>query len=38
MAYDDYPMTSIENKQKWVEYGAEKGAWFTFIMTHITVQ
>ena len=24
MAYDDYPMTSIENKQKWVEYGAEK--------------
>ncbi|MDA1991380.1 MBL fold metallo-hydrolase [Bacillus cereus group sp. BfR-BA-01119] len=30
MAYDDYPMTSIENKQKWMKYGAEKDAWFTF--------
>ncbi len=30
MAYDDYPMTSIENKQKWMKYGAEKEAWFTF--------
>ncbi|MGQ0438285.1 hypothetical protein ACT4UT_09830, partial [Bacillus sp. B-TM1] len=30
MRHDDYPMTSIENKQKWMKYGAEKGAWFTF--------
>ncbi|MGG0240846.1 YtnP family quorum-quenching lactonase [Bacillus rhizoplanae] len=30
MAYDDYPMTSIENKQKWMKYGAEQKAWFTF--------
>ena len=38
MAYDDYPMTSIENKQKWMEYGAEKEHGLLFIMTHITVQ
>ncbi|WP_459503240.1 YtnP family quorum-quenching lactonase [Bacillus sp. C1] len=30
MAYDDYPMTSIEQKQKWMKYGTEKKAWFTF--------
>ncbi|MGG0187885.1 YtnP family quorum-quenching lactonase [Bacillus rhizoplanae] len=30
MAYDDYPMTSIENKQKWMKYGTEQKAWFTF--------
>ncbi|KFN14518.1 YtnP family quorum-quenching lactonase [Bacillus pseudomycoides] len=30
MAYDDYPMTSIEHKQKWMKYGTEKKAWFTF--------
>ncbi|PEZ09012.1 hypothetical protein CN326_04890 [Bacillus sp. AFS018417] len=30
MAYDDYPMTSIGNKQKWMKYGAEQKAWFTF--------
>lgn len=30
MAYDDYPMTSIEQKQKWMKYGLETNAWFTF--------
>jgi glyoxylase-like metal-dependent hydrolase (beta-lactamase superfamily II) len=30
MAYDDYPMTSIFQKQKWIEYGMENHAWFTF--------
>jgi hypothetical protein len=30
MAYDDYPMTSIFQKQKWIEYGVENNAWFTF--------
>ncbi|WP_242144176.1 MULTISPECIES: MBL fold metallo-hydrolase [unclassified Bacillus cereus group] len=30
MAYDDYPMTSIEQKQKWMKYGTERNAWFTF--------
>ncbi len=30
MAYDDYPMASIAAKQKWLPYGLEKNAWFTF--------
>jgi glyoxylase-like metal-dependent hydrolase (beta-lactamase superfamily II) len=30
MAYDDYPMTSIAAKEKWVPYGLEKKAWFSF--------
>ncbi|WP_160724037.1 YtnP family quorum-quenching lactonase [Bacillus sp. USDA818B3_A] len=30
MAYDDYPMTSISAKQKWLTLGLEKNAWFTF--------
>lgn len=30
MAYDDYPMTSIEGKQNWLQFGIEKDAWFTF--------
>jgi glyoxylase-like metal-dependent hydrolase (beta-lactamase superfamily II) len=30
MAYDDYPMTSISAKEKWLGYGLEKMAWFTF--------
>ncbi|MBO8164975.1 MAG: MBL fold metallo-hydrolase [Brevibacillus sp.] len=30
MAYDDYPMTSIFAKQKWVQEGIRDGAWFTF--------
>lgn len=30
MAYDDYPMDSIAEKQKWLEFGKSKDAWFTF--------
>lgn len=30
MAYDDYPMDSIDAKQKWTPFGMEKNAWFTF--------
>ncbi len=30
MAYDDYPMTSIKAKQRWMAYGYEREAWYTF--------
>lgn len=30
LAYDDYPMDSIFAKQKWMKYGLENSAWFTF--------
>src|SRR5699024_9269414 len=30
MAYDDYPVTSVHAKEKWMAYGYEKEAWFTF--------
>ncbi|WP_028399769.1 YtnP family quorum-quenching lactonase [Ectobacillus panaciterrae] len=30
MAYDDYPMTSIYQKQEWVDWGIKENAWFTF--------
>ncbi|AGE64586.1 hypothetical protein C663_2836 [Bacillus subtilis XF-1] len=30
LAYDDYPMTSIPQKQKWQAFAAEKDAWFIF--------
>jgi len=30
MAYDDYPMTSIAAKEKWLPYGLNKNAWFSF--------
>ncbi|WP_071460426.1 YtnP family quorum-quenching lactonase [Bacillus massilinigeriensis] len=30
LAYDDYPMDSIAAKQKWMKFGKEKNAWFTF--------
>ena len=30
MAYDDYPMTSIYAKEKWVNFGMQKKSWFTF--------
>ncbi len=29
-AYDDYPMTSIAEKQKWIKWGVDNNAWFTF--------
>jgi glyoxylase-like metal-dependent hydrolase (beta-lactamase superfamily II) len=30
MAYDDYPMASIAEKQKWIPFAAENNAWLTF--------
>ncbi|WP_075983604.1 YtnP family quorum-quenching lactonase [Bacillus massilinigeriensis] len=30
MAYDDYPMNSIWAKQKWMDYGLKRNAWYTF--------
>lgn len=30
MAYDDYPMTSIFAKEKWIKEGIQDGAWFSF--------
>ncbi len=30
MAYDDYPMQSIAEKQKWIPYAIQRNAWFTF--------
>ncbi|MCF6138325.1 YtnP family quorum-quenching lactonase [Pseudalkalibacillus berkeleyi] len=30
LAYDDYPMTSIGQKQEWIPKGMTEGAWFTF--------
>ncbi|WP_139491256.1 YtnP family quorum-quenching lactonase [Brevibacillus dissolubilis] len=30
MAYDDYPMTAIYAKQKWIPKGVQDGSWFTF--------
>ncbi|MCQ6274428.1 MBL fold metallo-hydrolase [Bacillus sp. V3B] len=30
LAYDDYPMDSIAAKQKWLQYGLDRKAWFVF--------
>ncbi|ALC82052.1 MULTISPECIES: YtnP family quorum-quenching lactonase [Bacillus] len=30
LAYDDYPMTSISEKQRWQKFSEEKEAWLTF--------
>lgn len=30
LAYDDYPMTSIYEKEKWIPYGVLNDAWFVF--------
>ncbi|WP_163101187.1 YtnP family quorum-quenching lactonase [Peribacillus alkalitolerans] len=30
LAFDDYPMNSIFQKEKWMEYGLQKKAWYTF--------
>ncbi|WP_033828121.1 YtnP family quorum-quenching lactonase [Bacillus andreraoultii] len=30
MAYDDYPMTTIFEKEKWIPYAAQHNAWLTF--------
>ncbi|MBA2173290.1 MBL fold metallo-hydrolase [Halobacillus locisalis] len=30
LAYDDYPVTSVHEKQKWMNYGYERNAWYVF--------
>ncbi len=30
LAYDDYPVTSVLAKEKWMAYGYEREAWFTY--------
>ncbi|WP_096152907.1 MULTISPECIES: YtnP family quorum-quenching lactonase [Bacillus] len=30
LAYDDYPMTSIFAKEKWIPFGQQQNVWFTF--------
>lgn len=30
MAYDDYPISSVHEKDKWMDYGYSKEAWYTF--------
>lgn len=30
LAYDDYPITSVHEKEKWMAYGYEKEAWYVF--------
>lgn len=30
MAYDDYPVTSVHEKENWMEYGYNRGSWYTF--------
>src|SRR5699024_1917741 len=30
MAYDDYPVRSVHAKEKWMAYGYERRAWYTF--------
>ncbi|API90881.1 MBL fold metallo-hydrolase [Virgibacillus pantothenticus] len=30
LAYDDYPVTSVHQKEKWMDYGYRKQAWYTF--------
>ncbi|GAA0600489.1 MBL fold metallo-hydrolase [Virgibacillus siamensis] len=30
LAYDDYPVTSVHQKEKWMDFGYSKQAWYTF--------
>lgn len=30
LAYDDYPVTSVHEKEKWMDFGYNKQAWYTF--------
>ncbi|GGD17416.1 YtnP family quorum-quenching lactonase [Pontibacillus salipaludis] len=30
LAYDDYPVTSVHQKEDWMKYGCERKAWYTF--------
>ncbi|MFD1851086.1 YtnP family quorum-quenching lactonase [Oceanobacillus bengalensis] len=30
LAYDDYPVTSVHEKESWMDYGYKRRAWYTF--------
>ncbi|MBP1968932.1 glyoxylase-like metal-dependent hydrolase (beta-lactamase superfamily II) [Virgibacillus natechei] len=30
LAYDDYPVTSVHEKEKWMDFGYQRKAWYTF--------
>ncbi|WP_173915808.1 MBL fold metallo-hydrolase [Halobacillus sp. Marseille-Q1614] len=30
LAYDDYPVTSVHEKDRWMKFGYEREAWYTF--------
>ncbi|PAV30112.1 hypothetical protein CIL05_06510 [Virgibacillus profundi] len=30
LAYDDYPVTSVHEKEKWMDFGYKRKAWYTF--------
>ncbi|TCT19919.1 glyoxylase-like metal-dependent hydrolase (beta-lactamase superfamily II) [Melghiribacillus thermohalophilus] len=30
LAYDDYPVTSVHQKEQWMKHGYDKEAWYTF--------
>ncbi|MFA1820275.1 MBL fold metallo-hydrolase [Virgibacillus oceani] len=30
LAYDDYPVTSVHQKEQWMDFGYKKQAWYTF--------
>ncbi|UOQ46111.1 MBL fold metallo-hydrolase [Halobacillus salinarum] len=30
LAYDDYPVTSVHEKEKWMKYGYDREAWYVF--------
>ncbi|CDQ18341.1 Glyoxylase, beta-lactamase superfamily II [Halobacillus karajensis] len=30
LAYDDYPVTSVHEKKKWMDYGYQRSAWYVF--------
>ncbi|WP_010651230.1 YtnP family quorum-quenching lactonase [Oceanobacillus massiliensis] len=30
LAYDDYPISSVHEKEKWMDFGYRKEAWYTF--------
>ncbi|MEQ6378420.1 MBL fold metallo-hydrolase [Bacillaceae bacterium S4-13-58] len=30
LAYDDYPVTTVHQKEKWMDYGYSRKAWYTF--------
>lgn len=30
LAYDDYPVTSVHEKEKWMDFGYQRESWYTF--------